>query len=99
MIVISLSFDMCSSNDTSMIRVPNISMKTEGGGMFSVSEPGLVVSLQVLPLFIRCKFDIVVSCNSLNGFCIHLSIVQENEFLYCLAVVKSSKLNIIGRKS
>lgn len=61
MLVISLSFDMCSSNDTSTIRVPNISMKTEGGGMFSVSEPGLVVSLQVLPLFILCKFDILVT--------------------------------------
>lgn len=97
MIVISLSFDMCSSNDSSTIRVPNISMKTEGGGMFSVSEPGLVVSLQVLPLSILCKFDILVTV--LMYFCIHLSIVQENEFVYCLAVVKSSKLNIIGRKS
>ncbi|XP_078166863.1 eukaryotic aspartyl protease family protein isoform X2 [Carex rostrata] len=63
-------FEYCynmTSNDSSTIRVPNISMKTEGGGMFSVSEPGLVVSL------------------------------QENEFVYCLAVVKSSKLNIIGQ--
>jgi hypothetical protein len=55
--VISISYDMYSSNDSSMIRVPNISLKTEGGGMFSVSDPGLVVSLQVLPFSMLCKFD------------------------------------------
>ncbi|KAJ1701867.1 hypothetical protein LUZ63_001646 [Rhynchospora breviuscula] len=63
-------FEYCynmSSNDTSMVQVPNVSFRTEGGGMLSISEPGLVVNL------------------------------QENEFVYCLAVVKSNKLNIIGQ--
>lgn len=56
----------CSSNDTSMMRVPNISLKTEGGGVFSVSEPGLVVGLQVSPLSILCKFDRLVTVFNLS---------------------------------
>ena len=61
-IVIFVSYDMCSSNDTSNMRVPNISLKTEGGGVFSVSEAGLVVNLQVyhLSTTILILFDTLV---------------------------------------
>ncbi|KAJ3679906.1 hypothetical protein LUZ60_016184 [Juncus effusus] len=65
-----IPFDYCydmSSNDTSMIQTPNISLKTESGSLFPVNLPGLVIS------------------------------IQENEYVYCLALVKSNGLNIIGQ--
>ncbi|XP_072956238.1 aspartyl protease family protein 1-like isoform X1 [Typha angustifolia] len=64
-----IPFEYCyqmSSNDVA-IQIPDLSLTTEGGSIFPVGNPGIVIS------------------------------TQQHEFVYCLAVVKSNNLNIIGQ--
>lgn len=90
-----------SSNDTKF-HAPNLSFTTEGGSLFPVSEPGIVISIQV-----RLCPHLIYTLKLLKSSLVNKTLLffppsqhmQQHEYIYCLAVVRSNKLNIIGRKS
>lgn len=72
-----------------------ISLTMKGGSQFVVYDPIIVISTQV-SLFL----GYLVLLNNLQ----HLLNINptndlQNEIVYCLAVIKSAELSIIGRKS
>lgn len=68
----------------------------KGGGHFAVSDPVIVISTQVI--FCRYLFSITCVVYVTQIVNIFHSIYLQSELVYCLAVVKSAELNIIGRE-
>uniref|UniRef100_A0A0A9FES7 Peptidase A1 domain-containing protein n=1 Tax=Arundo donax TaxID=35708 RepID=A0A0A9FES7_ARUDO len=64
-----IPFEYCYdlSSGEARIPIPDISLRTVSGSLFTVIDPGQVIS------------------------------IQEHEYVYCLAIVKRMKLNIIGQ--
>lgn len=71
----------------------------KGGGQFAIYDPIIVISSLVgLPLPYLFKIASVILFISVNiKFCF-VSLVMQHELVYCLGVIKSAELNIIGRK-
>jgi hypothetical protein len=65
-----------------------------GGSRFTVYDPIIIISTQVA---LKSTYLTIVK---LWGY-IHITnmLLLQSELVYCLAVVKSAELNIIGRKS
>lgn len=86
---------MCSP-DANTSLIPSLSLTMKGGSQFAVYDPIIVISTQVL---LCSYFFPSVICHFLRMVIILLANDLQSELLYCLAVVKSAELNIIGRKS
>ena len=71
----------------------------KGGSQFEVYNPIIVISTQVMFCIFLIYFYLVLAKNSGKKLCIVMANDLQSELVYCLAVVQSSELNIIGRKS
>lgn len=87
---------LCSP-DANTSLIPSLSLTMKGGSQFAVYDPLIVISTQVL----LCSYFFFpgVICRFLRMVIIFLANDLQSELLYCLAIVKSAELNIIGRKS
>lgn len=83
---------MGSPNENASL-IPSVSLTMKGGSQFAVYDPIIVISTQVL---FNSRFLFITSANDTNIFS---PIDMQSELVYCLAIVKSRELNIIGRKS
>lgn len=86
---------MCSS-DANASFIPSLSLTMKGGSQFAVYDPIIVISTQVMLCFFTPVLFVVLPRRVIN---ILLAVDLQSELVYCLAVVKSTQLNIIGRKS
>lgn len=75
--------------------IPSLSLTMKGGSQFAVYDPVIVISTQV-----SFFFRYFVLLNNLQHLLLSMNLTNDlqNEIVYCLAVVKSAELNIIGRK-
>lgn len=95
-----LLFVGLSANQSS-IEIPNVNLTMKGGDKFYVTHPIELVSLQVRFARYRHAFFLLLilywSCLlEYTEVCSHDS--QNGSYVYCLALVKSEDINIIGRK-
>lgn len=99
---------MCSPNNKSF-KYPIVSLTMKGGEKFLVNDPVLVISMDVRPcyLFLSPPFSGLVTklnflCNLTSITCLSIYAKVSFDFqsgdIYCLGVVKSEDVNIIGRK-
>lgn len=89
------------SNEANASLIPSLSLTMKGNSHFTINDPIIVISTEVI-LSLFTSFAIVPCLLQLN---FHLcadtysfSVFSQGELVYCLAIVKSSELNIIGRK-
>lgn len=68
----------------------------EGGSQFNVTDPIVIVSIPV-KFYLQCS-DILFMPSGLQLKFFNLIYLQGNANLYCLGVVKSGDVNIIGRE-
>lgn len=89
---------MMDSPNANASLIPSMSLTMKGGSHFAVYDPTIVISTQVLFQYVFCGYFSYISCLSSHGIKF-LSSYRQSELVYCLAIVKSRELNIIGRKS
>jgi hypothetical protein len=65
-----------------------------GGSRFTVYDPIIIISTQV-----ALKSTYLTNVKIWGYIHITNMLLLQSELVYCLAVVKSAELNIIGRKS
>ena len=87
---------MACSPDANASLIPSMSLTMKGGSHFPVYDPIIVISTQV----VSCSWTFFFLFFTLKiALKILISNDLQSKLVYCLAVVKSTELNIIGRKS
>lgn len=95
-----LLFVGLSANQSSF-DVPPVNLTMKGGDKFSLTDPVVIFSIQVR--FVRYRhafFPLLIFCWSclLEYTEVRSHVSQNGGYVYCLALVKSEDINIIGRK-
>lgn len=87
----------CSPNANASL-IPSMSLTMKGESQFTVYDPIIVISTPVMfsSWFLFSTIFVVQQQAILNTF---LPNDMQSELVYCLAIVKGTELNIIGRKS
>lgn len=89
---------MLSSSDANSSLIPAMSLTMQGRGQLAVYDPVIVISTQVGSCYncLVMKINIFTFLSFLQKLI--LSRIVQHELVYCLAVIRSAELNIIGRK-
>ncbi len=88
---------MMGSPNANATLIPSMGLTMKGGSQFSVYDPIIVISTQVMfsSWFLFSIISIVYQQIILNTFPAN---DMQSGVVYCLAIVKSTELSIIGRK-
>lgn len=82
------------SSEANASLIPSLSLTMKGNSHFTINDPIIVISTEVIHSSSLCSFLYHFLSSSTED--LHFS---QGELVYCLAIVKSSELNIIGRKN
>lgn len=90
-------FAIFGSSDVNSSLIPTLSLTMIGESRFTVYDPIIVISTRVVCFFFPLFLFLVLTYNVFEV--LNCPNYMQGDIIYCLAVVKSSEMNIIGRKS